>query len=155
MTFSLEQRLTITKAIRAHWSFRKGLATNRWRRNYRFEDNAVIFYENERYNLPSHYNCHLHVIVKVREIKLKRAILDHGLSLNIIFLSALDAVVCREIVFGGNWSRHRYFEAIDAHPWVHECWLDNRFDESCGQVPCYWFSNRLTPIAWTTLDLSP
>lgn len=56
------------------------------------EDNAVVFYENDRLNIPSHHNSHLYVTKKVSDIEFKGAMLDQGSSLNIISLSILEAL---------------------------------------------------------------
>lgn len=71
-----------------------------------------MFYENDWRDITSHHNPLLYVTAKVRDVKLKRAMLDHGSSLNIISLPILDAMgVPRENItrqpievsgFGGN-----------------------------------------------------
>lgn len=94
MDLRQEQRLAITKAIIkvTDPSGSSGVTENRLRRNSKFKDNAVVLFDNERCDLPSHHKHPLYVTVKVRDVELKRAIIDQGSPLNIISLSVLDAV---------------------------------------------------------------
>lgn len=52
----------------------------------------ILFYENDRRDIPSQHIRPMYIIAKVRDIGLKRAMLDEGSSPNIISLSALDAI---------------------------------------------------------------
>lgn len=91
--FQPEQRLAIIKAIIEFTcpSESSGLIENRPRRTNRFEDDVVVFYENDWSDIASHHN---RLTAKVRDVELKRAMPDHGLSLNLIFLSILDSNGC-------------------------------------------------------------
>lgn len=53
---------------------------------------TIVFYDDEQRNLPTNHNRPICVTTSVREVKLKRAMLDPWLSLNIISLSILDAI---------------------------------------------------------------
>lgn len=52
----------------------------------------MVFYDNERCDLPCYHNRPLYVTAKVKEVELKRGMLVQGSSLNIISLSVLDEV---------------------------------------------------------------
>lgn len=91
MNFSLDQRPAFTKVINKLNDLLESsnVVENKTRRSNMFEDNAMVFYENDH---PSQHNHPLYVTAKVRDVELKRTMLDHGSSANIIFVSALDAV---------------------------------------------------------------
>lgn len=67
------------------------LVEGRSRHRGRFDDNAVGFYDDRR-GLPTTHNRPLYVTASVNGVKLKRAMLDPGSSINIISLSTLEAV---------------------------------------------------------------
>lgn len=92
MDFNSEQILAIRKAIIELTDYSKSLNLDekKPRRNSRFEDNALVFYENNSKDVPTQYNLPLYIIVKVRDIELKRVLLDAGTSLDIISLNVLD-----------------------------------------------------------------
>lgn len=82
---TLKQRLAITKVITSSPTLQSapaslkigcdgivGLRT------------IVIFYDNERCDLPSHHNHPLYTIANVRKVELKRAMLYPGSSFNSI-----------------------------------------------------------------------
>lgn len=94
MDFNLEQRLAITKAIieLTDSSERSNLIKKKPKRNNRFEDSALVFYENNRKDVSTQHNRPLHITTKVREIELKRVLLDVGSSLNSISLNVLDNI---------------------------------------------------------------
>lgn len=86
MDFNPEQKLAIAKATieLTNPSGSSNLVNSRSMTNRRFEDNVMVFYENDQHDVPSHHNRPLYRIVKVRDIELKRVMLDYGSSLNII-----------------------------------------------------------------------
>lgn len=94
MDFNPKQRLAITKSIieLTDPSGNYGLVKRRLRKNDRFDDGAIMFYDNERHNLSSSHNRPLFVIACVNEVKFKRVMLDRGFSLNIISLSVVDVL---------------------------------------------------------------
>lgn len=71
--FSPGKRLVITKAIieLTEPSGSSNVVESKRRRNNRFNDNAVVFHENDRHNITSQHNCPLYMIVKVRDVELK------------------------------------------------------------------------------------
>lgn len=98
MDFNLVQRLAITRSIieLINHSGSCGLVKNRLMRGNRFEDCAVVFYENNRGDLSSSHNC-LNACEK--GIKLKKAMLNLWSLLNIILLLVQDAArISRERV---------------------------------------------------------
>lgn len=80
----------------------------------------MVFYDNEQGNLPNHKNRPFYV----REIGLKRGMLDQGSSLNIISLSVLEELdVSRDSLqrqpievsgFGGNFTQTFGFVNLDS-----------------------------------------
>lgn len=97
--FNREQMLTIMKAIieLTNMLGSSNLVESRTRRNNKFDDNAVVFNENDQGEVPSQHNRPLQATVKVRDVEPKRTMLDQRSSLNIIVLSVLDIVgVSRE-----------------------------------------------------------
>lgn len=68
------------------------LVERRLGKNNRFEDNALVFYENNCNDIPTQHNRLLYITAKVRDVKLRRVLLDMGLSLNIFSLDVLDDI---------------------------------------------------------------
>lgn len=94
MDFSSKQRLAITKTIMelTESTESANLVEGRLEKNNRFEDNALIFYRNNRNDIPTQRNGSLYITTKVRAIELRRVLLGVGLSLNIISLDVLDDI---------------------------------------------------------------
>lgn len=94
MDFDSKQRLAITKAILELTDSAEGvnLVEKRTRKNNRFEDNTLVFYENNRRDVPTQHNRPLYVTTNVRDVELKRVLLDAGSSLNIISLDVLEDI---------------------------------------------------------------
>lgn len=89
-----EQSLAITKSIidLRDPSRSCELVERKSRKIARFDDSAIVFYDNERYDLLSSHNGPLYVTASINGVELKRAMVDPGCSSNIISLSVLDAV---------------------------------------------------------------
>lgn len=70
MDFNLEQRLVITKAIIELSDPSRGssLAEKRLRWGDRFEDGAMVVYDNDRWDLPSHHNRPLYVKTSIQKL---------------------------------------------------------------------------------------
>lgn len=66
------------------------LVEKRIGKNNRFEDSALVFYENTRRDVPMQHNRPLYVTARMRDIEMRRVLIDAGSSLNIIFLDILD-----------------------------------------------------------------
>lgn len=62
------------------------LVENRSRRSTKLKHGVVLFYDNEWRNLPSRHNP-LYITTNVKAVKVSRATLDPGSSLNIMSLS--------------------------------------------------------------------
>lgn len=58
----------------------------------RFEDNALVFYENNRRDILTQHNKPLYITAEVRDVELRRVLVDVGSSLNIISLYVLDDI---------------------------------------------------------------
>lgn len=63
MDFNLEHGLETIKAtiMLTDPSRSSGLTNNKWRGSNKFEDGAIAFYDNDRPDIHSHYNCLLDV----------------------------------------------------------------------------------------------
>lgn len=83
MDFGLELRLTITKAIieLIDPSGSSSFVESRLKRNNRFQDGGVVVYKNDQGTAPCHHNCPLYVAGNVKDVELKRVMLDHGSSM--------------------------------------------------------------------------
>lgn len=57
---SSDWRITKAKIELNGSSGSSGLILDKTRRNNRFEDSAVVFYENDHLDIPSHHNRHLY-----------------------------------------------------------------------------------------------
>lgn len=92
MDFNSKQRRAITKAIMELTDSTEGMnfVEKRTGKNNRFEDNGLVFYKNNRRDVPTQHNRPLYVTAKMRDVELKRVLLDSGSSLNIISLDVLD-----------------------------------------------------------------
>lgn len=68
MDFNSKQRLAITKAIMELTNFTEdvNLIEKRTKKNNRFEDNALVFYENNRRDVPIQHNRPLYITAKVQ-----------------------------------------------------------------------------------------
>lgn len=62
------------------------LIETRTRKNNRFDDNTLVFYENKCGDIPTQLNWPLYITAKVQDVELKRVLLDAGSYLNIISL---------------------------------------------------------------------
>lgn len=91
MDFSPRQRLAITKAIMdlTGSTERVNFVEKRAGKNNRFEDNALVFYENNRRDVPTQHNRPLYITTRVRDTEMRRVLVDAGSSLNIISLDGL------------------------------------------------------------------
>lgn len=87
MDFNPEQRLAITKSIIELIDPAEKAQTQS-----RFDDDAAVFYDNDRRGLPITHSRLLYITVSVNEVELKRAMLDPSSSIKIVSLSTLDAV---------------------------------------------------------------
>lgn len=94
MNFSSNQRLGIRKAITELTDSAESanLVERRPGKNNRFEDNALVFYEINRKDILTQHNRPLYITAKVRDVELRRILLDAGSSLNIISLDVLDDI---------------------------------------------------------------
>lgn len=94
MDFNSKQRLAIAKAIMKLTDSTEGVnpVEKRIGRNSRFEDNALVFYENTRRDVPIQHNQPLYVTARVRDTEMRRVLIDAGSSLNIISLDILDDI---------------------------------------------------------------
>lgn len=94
MDFDSKQRIAITKAILELTDSIEGvnLIEKRTRKSNRFENNLLVFYENNRRDVPTQHNRPLYVIANVRDVELKRVLLDAGSSLNIVSLDVLEDI---------------------------------------------------------------
>lgn len=75
MEFNPEQRLDITNSIIElnDPSESCEMVERRSRRNHRFNEDAIVFYDNDRLDLLSSHNWPLYVIASVDGVELKRA----------------------------------------------------------------------------------
>lgn len=94
MDFSLEQRMAIIKSVieLTEPAESYDMVEGRPRCKDRFDDNAPVFYDDDRRSLPTNHNRPLYVTANVNGVELRRAMLNPGSSINIISLSTLDAV---------------------------------------------------------------
>lgn len=65
----------------------------------------MVFYENDRSDLSNHRNRRLYVNTSIREVELKRAMLELGSSADIISLPVLDTAGVPRTIFRGSRSR--------------------------------------------------
>lgn len=94
MDFNSKQRLVITKATLELTDSTESVnfVERRIGKNGRFEDNALVFHENNLRDVPTQDNMPLYITANVRDVELKRVLLDAGLSLSIFLLDVLDDI---------------------------------------------------------------
>lgn len=129
MDFSLEQRLAITEAI--------------IKRNIRFKDGEVVFYDNDRRNLPSTTSVPC-MSSQAWSLSSLKSHARPGSSLDIISLSVLVGKpldrITRQPIEVSN------FRSICTYEF-RKPWFDRRTATSSTRVPCLWLLDDL-PLAF-------
>lgn len=113
----------------------------------------LVFYENNRKDVPTQHNRPFYITAKVRDVQLKSVLLDAGSSLIIIQLDVLDDIgVPSEKIqrqpfeissFNGNRTYTNWFDKPRS---------PSRTNPSCTSLPCDKLSNVLSSFTRATLD---